>query len=173
MAQTVEKQSPVKRAKYSRFVWPILRAIALTVAMWAFIPYISVLLYGGESRTAVLAFAVASFALIAMTPKQETPHALEADKAMTGMWRRLPWSFIVYCAITGIGYNWVCAYLWFSRRYAVFSGPVVGVMGVILALYGGVGIVVARLTRRKWRVALLIFALVQCALGGIAQRLLR
>jgi hypothetical protein len=43
-SQQIEDQGTVRKAKYARFFWPILRGIALIVALWAFIAFLPVLL---------------------------------------------------------------------------------------------------------------------------------
>ena len=165
-----QDQGTEKKTK-ARLFWPILSGIALIVAMLAFIPHLLVLLHGGKSGIALPVFAVASFVLIAMTRLRETPPAMVGDRTVMAVWHRLPWTFVAYCVITGMGYNWVCAVLWFSRRYAVFSGPVVGAIGVILTLYAVMGIAVAWLTGGNWRTALAVFVLAPCILSGFVLRL--
>jgi hypothetical protein len=176
MPEAMEDQSSVetmRKTNYARLFWPTLRGIALIVAMWAFIPFLRVLLYGGEPGIAVPVFAIASFALMAMTLPQERPTAMAGDRAVTAFWHALPWSVVAYGIITGTGFNWVCAFLWFSRRYPVFSGPVVGAMGLLFLFYAAIGLAVGWLTGGNWRKALVISALAPLVLGGIAQRLLR
>jgi hypothetical protein len=168
--QHVIKDQSTSRDSYARFFWPILRALALIVALWAFVVDLPVLLYSGKWGTTWLVFAIASFALIAMTPKPETFPAIEGEGAGKAR-RRLPWTLLIYCGITGLGYNWACAFLWFSHRYALFSGPVIGALTLILVLYVIIGLVVGRLTGGTWRTALLVLALAPCAIGGIVLRL--
>lgn len=139
--------------------------------MWAFIPFLRSILYGGKWEIAVLVFVLASLVLIAITPRRETLPEIEGDKAAWASPQRLPWPIVTYCVITGMGYTWACAFLWFSRRYAVFSGPVVGAMVLILALYAVVGVVVAWLTGGNWRTALLTFGIALCVPSIIVLRL--
>jgi len=80
------------------------------------------------------------------------------------------WSLIIYCIITGLGFNWACAFLWFSRRYAFFSTPVIAVTGLIMAFYAGIALLVARFTGGNWRTALLVFVFVPVVLAGIVLR---
>jgi hypothetical protein len=171
MSAIIGDQGTVKKANYAPLLWPVLRGIALIVALWAFIPYLSVLLYGRESGTSMLVFPVASFVLLVMISQRVIPLAIAGDRSLAGFVRRLPWSLVIYCGITGMGYTWVCAFLWFSRRYAVFSGQVVGAVGLILALYAIIGVVVAWLTGGNWRTAFMVFWLVPCVLSGIVLRL--
>lgn len=51
MTAIVEDQ----KAKYARFFWPILRGIALIVALWAFIADLQGFMYGERWGTALLA----------------------------------------------------------------------------------------------------------------------
>ncbi|HTS05242.1 MAG TPA: hypothetical protein VMP68_06640 [Candidatus Eisenbacteria bacterium] len=166
----LEDPSTVK-AEYVRFIWPILRGIALVVALWAFIAGLPALLYSGKWGKAWLVFGIASFVLIAMTAKPETLPAIEGERAV-GKRHRLPdWTLLSYCAITGLGYNWACVFLWFSRRYAFFSAPVVGATGLILGFYVVIGVIAAWLTGGSWRTGFLVLALAPCALGGAVLRL--
>jgi hypothetical protein len=142
----------------------------LIVALWAFFADLPVLLYWGKLGTTWLVFGIASFALIAMTSKRETLPAIEGEGGENAR-RRLPWSLLIYCGITGLGYNWACAFLWFSRRYALFSGPVIGALILILVLYAVIGLAVGRLTRGNWRTVLLVLTLAPCAISGAALRL--
>lgn len=125
----------------------------------------------GNSLAGLLVFVVASFTLLVMTPKPEIPPALEGEGTEKRQHPSPPWSLTAYCAITGLGCNWVCAFLWFSRRYDFFSGQVIGAVGLIFAFYAVVGIVVAWVTGGNRRTALLVFAFAPCALGATVLRL--
>jgi hypothetical protein len=67
--------------------------------------------------------------------------------------------------------NWQQEVLWFSRRYAFFSAPVVGATALVLSLYAVLGLLIARLTEGNWRTALLFFALAPCGVAAIVLRL--
>jgi hypothetical protein len=172
-------EGAVKKAKCARFFGPILRGIVLIVAVYAFIALLSVLLFGGlygGSWLAVPGCLVAYYALMWMAPERETLPTIEGEGTEKAGQRRLPdWSLLVYWVIVGLGCNWVCAFLWFSRRYAFFSGTVVGATGLIMALYAAIALLAALLTGGKWRMALLFFAAVPGSLAGIvlALRLFR
>ena len=175
--RATEDQGIVRKAKHARFFWPILRGIALIVALWAFIAFFSVLLYGikrdaGNWGTAALVFVLASYALVWMNPKPETLTVVEGEGPEKARQHRLPdWSLLAYCFITGLGCNWACVFLWFSRRYVLFSGPVVGATSLIMALYAAIALLVARLTGGNWRTALLVFAFAPLSLAGLVLRL--
>ena len=177
--QAVEDEGAAKKAKGARFFGPILRGIVLIVAVYAFIELFSVLLFGGlygGSWLAAPGSFLAYYALAWMAHERETLRAIEGEGTEKATQRRLPdWSLLVYGVIVGLGCNWVCAFLWFSRRYALFSGPVVGATGLIMALYAAIALLVALLTGGNWRIALLFFAAVPGSLAGIvlALRLLR
>jgi uncharacterized membrane protein YjjP (DUF1212 family) len=160
MSEIIEGQDTVKKAK--RLFWPIFCGITLVVAMVAFIPSLRHFLYGGNWE-AFLVFVLASFALIKITPRRETLSKTEGDQATLAI--------VTYFVLTGMGYTWVCVFLWFSRRYTVFSGPVVGAMVLILALYAAIGFVVALLTGGNWRTALLTFGIALSAPSIIVLRL--
>jgi hypothetical protein len=65
----------------------------------------------------------------------------------------------------------VCVFLAFSRRYALFSLPVVGTTALIMALYAAIGLLVAYLAGGNWRKALAFFAIAPGILGGTLLRL--
>jgi hypothetical protein len=170
-AQAVAGQGAVKKANYARFFWPILRGMTLIVALWAFVAFLRVFLYGGEWETAVAVYIVTSLALIAITAKQETLPACGGDRSLRRSLLRLPWPITAYCGITGIGYTWVCVFLWYSRRYPFLSCPVVSAMGLILVLYAVIALVVAWLTGGNWRTGLMTFGIALCAPSIIVLRL--
>jgi hypothetical protein len=150
----------------------ILRGTVLVAASCAFISLLRGLLFGEKWEASLLVFALASFALTATARKGEISRAFERPGTVTAWWQRLPdWSLVSYFIIVGLGLNWACAFLWFSRRHAFFSGPVIGATGLIELFYAGVGLLVSLLTGRNWRTALLVFALVPGALAGIVLRL--
>jgi len=168
LPQVVEDQGKLKSAKYARFFWPILRGITLIVALSALIPFLSELLYNSFSPVGFSVFVLATYALIWMNPPPKTLPAIEGEATKKVRQLRLPWSLIAYTFFTGLGCNWVCVFLWFSRRYAFFSAPVIGVTGLILALYAAIGLLLARLA--NWRIALAVF-FVLLALSSIVLRL--
>jgi hypothetical protein len=174
--KAVENHATVKKAEYARFFWLILRGIALIVAIWAFIAFLSSLLYGREWWPTMLGFLLANYALIWIAPKRESLPAIKGDGTEKAKLYRLPdWSLLAYWFTTGLGCNWACAFLWFSRRYALFSGPVVGATGFIMLFYAAIALLVARLTGGNWRTALLLFVAVPVSLAGLVLsfRLLR
>jgi hypothetical protein len=169
--QAVKGQGTVKKAKYARFFWAIIRGIALIVAMYAFMGLLAGFLFGGK-WAAVPIFVLATYALIWMNRKPETLSAIEGEGTEMERQHQLPdWSLLAYGVIFGLGCNWVCVFLWFSRRYAFFSCPVVGVTVLIMAVYIAIALLVARLTRGNWGTVLLVFALAPGTLGSIVLRL--
>jgi len=104
----------------------------------------------------LVVLAVGSFTLIAFTPKAGARPPTEGEG--TARQRRLPpWSLVIYLAVLGLGLNWVCAFLGFSRRYSFFSLPVVGMTGLIMTFYAAIALLVARLTGGNWQIALATF----------------
>ena len=161
----------VKNAKYAASLWLILRGMTLILASLGFIAFLSGFLHGENWGMGLPVFVVGTVALVAMTP---TPGALtvpESEGSAKLTQRRIPWSLIAHCLITGIGFNWACVFLGFSRRYAFFSPPVVGATACIMVLYATIGLLVACLTGKNWRVGLIVFALAPCVLGAIILRL--
>jgi len=160
--QASEERGTVK-SKDARFSSPVLRGMVSIVAVCASVPLLAGPLFElYESRwvaTVGIVFALASFALIAMTPKSEALLAIGGQ--MTPRQRRLPhWSLVIYLAILSLELNWSCVFFWFSRRYAFFSVPVISVTGLIMAFYAAIALLVARLTGGNWRIAAAVFAFV-------------
>jgi hypothetical protein len=174
MHAIIEDQGTVRKAKYARFFWPILRGIVVIVGTWSFIAFLSVDLYGGElGFTDFAVFAIAMLALRVMPFEPATPlPAIEGERTAKARQYRLPeWSLLVYGTIFSLGCNWECVFLWFSRRYDPLSAPVVGATALIMALYAVIAIVVACLTTKNWRTVVVVFALAPGALAGIVLRL--
>lgn len=166
MSANVEHQNAAK-TKHA-----VLRGIVLVVALYAYVASTESLLFRGKWEVPTLFFVVASWALIALARKPETLPAIEGEGVSTRKRWRLPdWSLLSYCLLVGVGNNWVCAFLWFSRRYAFFSAPVVGATVVVLSMYAVLGLVVAWLTEGTWRTALLFFALAPFGGAAIVLRL--
>lgn len=160
--QAIDEHRTVK-AKYVRFIGPVLRGMVLVVVLCALIPLVRGLLSGENWVTAFSVFALASATLMAMIPMSDERTARK---------RGLPdWSLIGYGVITGLGWNWACAFLWFSRRYSFFSFPVISAVGLIMAFYAVIALIVARSTGGNWRIALLVFAIAPVVVGGTVFRL--
>jgi len=168
------KESGTVKAKHARFFWPVLRGMVLFVALCAFVPMLAGFLYGGtwEAATVVATgvFFLANFTLAVMIPKPEALPATEGEGTARPL-RLLDWSLVTYGAIIGLGFNWVCAFLWFSRRYAFFSTPVIAVTGLTMALYAAIAFLIARLTGGNWRTALPIFLFAAGVPAAIVLRL--
>jgi hypothetical protein len=110
--------------------------------------------------------------IIAIARKPERVPPVEGEEPWKRKcWKLVDWSLLTYCLIIGFGDNWVCAFLWFSRRYAFFSAPVLGATVLVLSLYAVLGFVVAWLTEGNWRTALLFFALAPFGVATIVLRL--
>jgi hypothetical protein len=107
--------------KHGRFLWPILRGMVLIVALCAFVPCVVGPLfgvYGARWLVGTIVFLLASFALLAMAPEPRTLPGIEGEG--TARRRTLEWSLVSYCAAIDLALNWICAFLWFSRRYPFF-----------------------------------------------------
>ena len=172
-AQTIEERDTTE-AEYARLFASVLRGMVLIIALCSFIAFLTGLLsgaYGAGWGAAVLVFMLSSFILMRLIPKPETLPAIERERVWKSRQPRLPWSLFAYCLITGLGWNWGCAYLWFSRRYDLFSTRVIGATGLIMASYAAIALLAAWLTGRNWRIALLFFALLPGVLASIVLRL--
>ena len=160
------------KAKYASFSAPVPLGMVLTVALCACIQFLAGVLtgvYGLRWFAGAAVFFLANFTLAAMIPKPET---LTAEGGGTPRkLRLLDWSLLCYFFIIGLGFNWVCAFLWFSRRYAFFSISVIAATCLIMAFYAVIALLVARLTGRNWRTALLVFAFGPFVLGASVLRL--
>ena len=160
------------KTKYTGFSASILRGLVLIVALYASISLLKGLLFGGKWEAAALVFMLASLTLKAMIPKPQTIPSVEGESSVRAGMRRLPdWSVVAYCIVTGLSSTWACAFLWFSRRYAFFSGPILGVTGSILTLYAAIGFLVARLIGGDWRTVLMVFILESWGLSCVVLRL--
>jgi hypothetical protein len=161
----------VKRAKFAFSFWPILRGIISILASWGFIIFLSGFLRGESEGMGLPVFVVCTFALAAITPPPDVLAVLEGEGTGKVAQRRIPWPLFSHSVIIGMGLNWVCVFLAFSRRYAFFSAPVVFTTGFIMALYAAIGLLVACLAGGDWRKALIVFAVAPIVLGGTLLRL--
>jgi hypothetical protein len=159
------------KAKYARVSMPVLQGMVLIVALCAFIQFLVGLPYGGVRwEAAAVVFFLANFTLAAVFPKPETPPAIKGEETARPL-RLQDWLLVSYCVVLGLGFNWTCVFLWFSRRYAFFSTPIIAVTGLIMACYAVVALLVAWLTGRNWRTTLLVFAFAPVVLASIVLRL--
>jgi hypothetical protein len=164
--RAVEDQDTAK-AKYARFAGPILGVMVLIVALYSYgIVFLATVVSGGKWGAAVLVFALASYAL-RMIPRRGTLQATEDQGTVKARQRWLPdWCLAGFLIISSLAFNWACAFLWFSRQYALFSGPVLGVTGLIVALYAAIAFLATRRFGGTWLTAVAVFALASCALSG-------
>jgi hypothetical protein len=166
----MENQSTAKK---TRFGVPMVRGIIVVVASCGFIAFLSRVLSGGDPSVGLLFFVAGTLALGLLTPPPDTLPAIGEEGANKSSQRRTPWSLVTLCVIIGAGYNWTWIFFAFEQRYAFFSAPVVGAMGVIMAFYALVAFLVGRLTGGNWRMVLMVFAAASCCLGAIVLRLIK
>jgi len=157
------------KGEYARFFWPGLHAVFLVVAFCAFPSSLAGILYGANLRTALAlgVFFLASYASswLARMYMLETPPATPRQFGYAG------WLLFVYCVVTGLGWNWACMFLWFSRRYAFFSIQVIGATCLVMAFFVAIALLAALLTRGNWRKALTVFLLVELVPAAAVMRL--
>jgi len=176
--QAIEEPGAVK-AKYARFFGPVLLGMVMIVALCALIPFLASFLHEGrwEPGWGWGVYVLASFTLAWMIPVV-LPERKGDWRARQYRWPE--WSLFGYFLLVGLGLNWACVVLWFSRRYAFFSTPVIAVTGLILAFYATIALLVAwfeslfnnaDLTGINWRTALLVFVFAPFVLASIVLRL--
>jgi hypothetical protein len=75
--------------------------------------------------------------------------------------RRVPnWCIVGYCIVCGLALNWAWAYSWYSQRFALTSGTVLGRMALFVTLNAVIGFLAALLhDERKWQLSAVYFAL--------------
>lgn len=150
------KEHPTVEKKDTHFLGRIFRGTLVIMALCASARLLTALLfetYGGRWEIAAIVQVLASFTLFASLPKRQAQPPVEGEGAARHG-QLPPWSLVIYLAILGLELNWACAFLWFSRRYAFFSIPVVGVTLLIMIVYAGIAVLVARLTGGNRRIAL-------------------
>ena len=155
--------------EYKSLGWPILRGVVFVVGLCGFASFLAGFLHlvNWELGTiyALGVFVLATCALIAMTPASETLPATVRDFGSSG------WLFFSYCVVLGLGFNWACVFLWFSRRYAFFSVPVVGVTGLIVTSCTTIALLIVRMTGGNWRIALAAISFAVVVPAAIVLRL--
>ena len=165
--------------RYARFFGPVLLGMVMIVALCALIPFLVSFLREGswEPGWGWGVYVLASFAVAWMIPV--------VLPKRNGNWRERQygwpeWLLFSYFFLIGLGFNWACVFLWFSRRYAFFSAPVIAGTGVIMAFYAAIAFLVAwfdsslnnaDLTGVNWRIALLVFVVAPVVLASIVLRL--
>ena len=96
------------------------------------------------------------------TSKQERLQVIENWDTVK---ERQPWWLVLFWALIGLGFDWHCAFLWFSGRYSIFSTPVLHRMGLIVTLCAAVALLAAFVLRQaRWRDAGIFF----CLVSGLA-----
>lgn len=176
--EATEERGTMK-AKYPGLFGSVLIVIIMIVALCSFIPFLASFL--NEERWKPTwgwgIYVLASFTLPWML------RILLPEKK--GDWRERhygwqEWSLLSYFFIIGLGLNWACAVLSFSRRYAFSSTPVIGVTGLIMAFYAAIALLVAwfeslfnnaDLTGVNWRAALLVFVFAPVVVASVVLRL--
>jgi hypothetical protein len=156
--RAVEDKGTVK-AKHTGFARAVLGVMVLIVALYSFgAGFLATVVSRGKWGAAVLVFALASYAL-RMIPTRGTLQATEDQGTVRARELWLPdWCLAGFLIISGLAFNWACAFLWLSRRYALFSGPVLGVTGLIVTLYAAIAFLATRRFGGRWLTAVAIFS---------------
>jgi hypothetical protein len=98
---------------------------------------------------------------------QKTVHVIESPDTAKAKPRRLPdWCLVTWFVTSGLVCDWYCAFEWFTGRYTHFSGPVLGVMGLIVVFCASIAFLAIRLFGGKWRAAVLVFSIASYTLSG-------
>ena len=174
----IEERGAVK-AKYARFIGPVLLGLVMIVALCTLIPFFANYVHGGrwEPGWGWGVYVLASFTVAWMIPVV-LPERKGDWRARQYRWPE--WLLFSYFFLNGVGLNWACAFLWFSRRYAFFSTPVIAVTSLIMVFYAAIALLVAwfdslfnnaGVTGVNWRTALLVFAFVPVVVANIVFRL--
>jgi hypothetical protein len=166
MSSVNDDQGPTQKAESARVSWSIRHAIFLIVDLCALIAlFLAFLKQSMETSTMV--FLIATLAA--------TRVIRFVEFMTTGDLIRWPWGLsVTYGLILSLGSNWMCAFLWFSRRYALFSAPVIGATALIMASYGAVALFIVLLDlliEGNWRRSLLVFSVVPALVAIVILRL--
>jgi len=176
--QPIEEPGTVK-AKYARFFGPVLLGMVMIAALCALIPFLASFLHEGrwEPGWGWVVYPLASFTVAWMIPVV-LPKRKGDWRAKQYGWPE--WSLLSYFFLVGLGLNWGCVVLGFSRKYAFFSIPVIAATGLIMAFYAAIAFLVswfessfnsADSTGVNWRTALLFFVFAPVILASIVLRL--
>ena len=92
--------------------------------------------------------------------KREEGQAIESRENAT------PWWLNCGLTICGLGFDWYCAFEWFSGRYALYSTPVLRELSLIVVLCATVALLVVYCGKAKLREAPQIFFILSFALFG-------
>ena len=169
--QALGNREMANRERYARALWPTLRGITSILASGGFIAFLAGFLHGKDEGMGLPVFVVGTFVLAAITPPPDALPALDDEGAGKLTQRRIPWSLFSHAVIIGIGFNWACVFLAFSRRYALLSLPVIGTTALIMALYAAIGLLVAYLAGGNWQKTFAFFAIAPILVGATLLRL--
>jgi hypothetical protein len=151
------------REKVKATYLPLLRGVGLLTALCAFLLFLKGFIFGGVSWEAAAAvFFLANFALAKIFPTEQ--------ETKTKSLRLGDWVLFTYVTILGLGFNWLWAFLWFSRRYSFFSTQIIALAILVMAFWAAVALIVGLLTKRNWRTALLVFAAGPCIVASFFMR---
>jgi hypothetical protein len=73
---------------------------------------------------------------------------------------------VMVSVIGGLGWNWWAAFEWFSGRFALCSGPVLRMLGLIVLPCAAAGFFAGYMVEGKWRGAVLVFLLASVFVSG-------
>lgn len=65
--------------------------------------------------------------------------------------------WLVCWVVLGVGFDWYCAFQWFSGRWPMWSEPVLVRMSLIVVLCAAVSFLVVYVIRTRWRDTAVIF----------------
>jgi hypothetical protein len=88
-----------------------------------------------------------------------------SEGAQAGV-RVAPWWVYLCLVVVGVGYDWYCAFKWFSGKYPYWSDPVLRGMVLTVTFCSFIAILPLCVGRAKWREAVQIFFAVSSGLFG-------
>jgi hypothetical protein len=98
--------------------------------------------------------------------RREERQTVESSGMLRAWPSWLEWCFVIGLILGGIGWDWYCAFEWFSGKYSLYSGPVFTRMSLIVMSCALVGFLAVRLRGGRWQVGVAVFFLTSGTVSG-------